>query len=160
MGRKRIQAEPLTNAEKQHRYRVNQKAKIEALTIAVQVPTAHTVPDITAMREQIKTELKQSWEPELKAERIAAERKKGRELAKRADQSYEQGITVGICKVAAFFISKDKDRLDITRTILSQFMIDRKTAEAALQADKRTKDITLSALDKSGVWGQLPSIIK
>ena len=126
MGRKRIQAEPLTNAEKQARYRASQKAKLEALKAAT--------------------------------ERIAAKRKRGRELAKKADQNYTHGRTVGICNSAAFLAGKD--RADIARAILSHFCVDRETAEAALQTDKRTKSITLESLDKSGAWGKSPWIIK
>ena len=164
MSRKRINKEPLTNAEKQRRYREKQKAVIKSLQVtAGKIPAITTeptaqAPDIAALREQIITELKKTWEPELKAERIAAERKKGRELAKKADQTYTQGRTAGICQAAAFFIGKD--RADIAQSLLTHFMIDREQATAALEADKRTKSMTLESLDKSGAWKAPPPIIK
>ena len=153
MPRKRINPKAvLTNAEKQRRYR----ARYNAMK-AAQVPAAETAPaavaeaqDRAAIREQVKAELKASWEPELKAERMAAERKRGRELAKKADQTYTLARTIGICSAAAFFIGKD--RIDITQALLSHFMIDRETARAALEADRRTNDLTFSMLDKSGAW--------
>ena len=155
MSRKRINKEPLTNAEKQRRYREKQKAKLESLKAAADGGPA---PDLAAMRETIKTELKTSWEPELKAERIAAQRKRGRELAKKADQSHDKGRIIGICMSAAFFIGKD--RADIARALLNHFMIDRETAAAALEADKRTRNMTLASLDKSGAWEAPPLVIK
>ena len=63
------------------------------------------------------------------------ERKKGRELAKKSDQSHEQGKIIGLCEAAAFFIGKE--RADIAKNLLSHFMIDREKATAALQADKK-----------------------
>ena len=157
MGRKRIHPEAnLSGAEKQKRYRAKRKAELEALK-AAQV-SAGAAPDLTALREQIETEIKQSWAGELQAERIAAERKEGRRLAKQADKNFTQGRTVGICNAAVYFVAKD--RTDITRALLSHFAIDRETAEAALQADKRTKSMTLETLDKSGVWGNQPPAIK
>jgi hypothetical protein len=158
MGRKRIGAEPLTGAEKQKRHREKVRAEMEDLRSAVQFSITETAPDTGIMREQIKAELKTSWEPELKAERIAAERKRGRELAKKADQTYTQGRTVGLCNAAAFFIGRD--RADIAQSLLSHFMIDRETARAALEADRRTKDLTFSMLENSGAWGKPPKVIK
>jgi hypothetical protein len=111
-----------------------------------------------AMRESVKAELKASWEPEVKQARIEAERIKGRELAKRADHSHEQGRTIGICEAAAFFIGRD--RTDIAQSLLAHFMIDREKAGAALQADKRRRSMTLAMLDKSGAWGKPPSILR
>ena len=154
MPRKRINEEaPLTDSEKQRRYREKQKAKLETLKSA-----AEEALDKTAIREQVKAELKKSWEPELKAERIAAERKQGREQAKRADQSHAQGRIIGICEAAAFFIGRD--RADITRALLDHFMIDRETAATALEADKRTKSLILASLDKAGAWKAPPKVIK
>jgi hypothetical protein len=124
----------------------------------VKVKTKEAVQDKAAIRESIKAELKTSWEPELKQARIEAERKKGRELAMRADQSHDQGRTIGICEAAAFFIGKD--RADIAKYLLSHFMIDREKAEAALQADKRTRSLTLASLDKSGAWGKPPPVLR
>ena len=156
MGRKRIYEQPLTGAEKQKRYREKRRSELEALKSA-QVP-AEGAPDMATIRESVKAELRKTWEPELKTERIAAERKQGRELAKRADQSHTHGRTIGICEAAAFFIGKD--RVDIAQTLLAHFMIDRDTAASALEADKRTKSLTLTSLDKSGAWGKPPKVIK
>ena len=94
----------------------------------------------------------------MKQARIAEQKKKGRELAKKADQSHAQGRIIGICEAATFFIGKE--RADIAKSLLSHFMIDREKAAAALEADKRTKSITLETLDKSKVWGKPPRIIK
>jgi len=149
MGRARIKAEPLTNAEKQRRHREKIKAEIDALK-AAGVPAGEPAPDMAAIREQIKAELKKSWEPELKAERIAAERKEGRNLARQKEKSHAHGRIEGICAAAAFFIGKD--RADIAAALLQHFMIDRETAAAALEADKRTRSMTLASLDKSGAW--------
>ena len=91
-----------------------------------------------------------AWEDMLKAERLVAARKQGRELAKRADKNFEHGRITGICATAAFLVSKD--RPDIAKIILSHFMVDREKAEGALQSDKRTRDIDLAYLTKSGVW--------
>ena len=160
MGRKRFNPDAvLSDAEKSKRYRDKRRAEIAALK-AAQNPAAGeaTPPDMAALREQVKTELRKSWEPELKAERISAERKKGRELAKKADQNYDRGHTVGICKAAGFFIGKD--RADIAQSLLTHFSIDRETAEAALQADRRIKNLTLESLDKAGAWGKPPKVIK
>ena len=98
----------------------------------------------------IKEELKSSWEPEFKQARIEAERKKGRELAKRADQNRTMGRVSALCDVACFFIGKD--RLDIARHVLEHFMVDREKAVAALESDKRVKSMTLAYLDRSGAW--------
>jgi len=147
MGRKRIHE---NQAERQKRYRERQKAIAETLKGSPAV-------DADALRESIKQELKKSWEPELKAERIASERKLGRELARNADKSHSQGRIEGICSAAVFFIGRD--RADITRALLSHFMIDRETAEAALQADKRTKSMTLASLDKAEAWKAPPPVI-
>ena len=151
MPRKRINEKaPLTNAEKQRRYRVKQKAKLESLKVAADGGAA--------MREAMKTDLKTSWEPELKQARIEAERKKGRELAKRADHTFTQARTIGICESAAFFVGRG--RADIAQSLLTHFMIDREKAASALEADKRTHSITLESLDKSGAWKTPPPIIK
>ena len=156
MPRKRINKEPLSNAEKQRRYREKKKAQGKKRTWT---DTAlASAPDLAVLREEIKKELRASWEPELKQARIEAERKKGRELAKQADRTFTQARTIGICETAAYFIGKD--RVDIAQHLLNHFMIDRETAEAALQADKRVKSITLESLDKSGAWKRPPLMIK
>jgi hypothetical protein len=140
MGRHPIGNKPLTNAEKVRRYRENLKAKA------------------AAVRETVKAELRASWEPELKGTLLSEQRKKGRELAKKADQSHEQGRITGICETAAFFIGKD--RVDITQIILSHFMIDHEKAAANLEADKRTKSLTLKSLVKAKAWGKPQPVIK
>lgn len=117
-----------------------------------QKPFNENAPGLAAMREAIKAELKKSWEPELKAERMAAERRQGRENARRSDQSRERGRTIGLCEAASFFIGKG--RPDIARHLLSHFMVDRDKAALALEADRRTKSVTLSSLDKSGAWNK------
>ena len=156
MPRKRIGKEPLTSAEKQRRYRERQKAQGKKRTWT---DTAEiTAPDMAALREQIIKELKKSWEPELKAERAAAERKKGRELAKKADQNYGRGRVEALCDVAAYFIGKD--RHDLAQFVLTHFMIDREKAAAVLEADKRTKSMTLSYLDNAGAWKPPPMILR
>jgi len=106
--------------------------------------------DIVTLRETIKAELKKSWEPELKAERLAAERKQGRKNADLADHSHESGRVTGLCEAASFFIRKG--RPDIAQHLLSHFLIDRSMAASALEADKRTKSMTLAYLDKSEIW--------
>ena len=151
MGRKRIQAEPLTAAEKQRRYRAKQKEKFDTL-VAIAIGTPADAPDMAALRESIKQELKASWEPELKVERMAAERKQGRELARQKDKNREHGRIEGICSAADFFIGRD--RVDIAQTLLSHFYIDREKAAAVLEADKRTKSMTLASLDRAGAWGK------
>jgi len=155
MGKRPIGAKPLTNAEKQRRYRASQKAKLE--TLKAQVPDAES-QDIAALRESIKQELRKTWEPELKAERTAAERKLGRELAKKADQSRSLGRITGLCEAADFFIGRG--RSDIAQSILAHFSIDREKAASALQADKRIKSLTLESLDKFKAWGKPPKVIK
>ena len=150
MGRKPLGQKPLTPAEKQRRYRAGQKQKIENLQTQALKMVSNVSIDLEYIRENVKTELKTSWEPELKQALVAEQKKKGRELAKKADQSYSQGRIAGICTAAAFFIGRD--RPDITQTLLSHFCIDRKTAEAVLQADKRVKNLTLESLDKAGAW--------
>ena len=158
MSRQRLGDKPLSNAEKQRRYRAKQKAEVERLQAAAQKPLLNTTFDSASLRETIKEELKTSWEPELKQARIEAERKKGREIAKKTDQNHEQGKIIGICEAAAFFTGKE--RPDIARSLLSHFMIDREKAAAALEADKRTKSLTLETLDKAKTWGKPPRIIK
>jgi len=152
MGRERIQAEPLTNAEKQRRFREKRREELTKLrTIEnIRVETAgHSYP-ISSMREVIKEELRRSWEPEAKAERIAAVRKQGRELAKRADLNHEWGRVTGICEAADFFVGTDRG--DIAKALLSHFMIDRGTAAGALEADRRTRSLILASLEKSEAW--------
>ena len=156
MGRKRMYEQPLTGAEKQKRYREKCRAELEALK-AFQVP-AEEAPDMAAIRDQAKAELRKSWEPELKAERIAAERKEGRRLARHKDKARENGRIEALCSAAAFFIGKD--RPDIARAMLTHYYIDREKAASVLEADKRTKSLTLAELDKAGAWGKPPTAIK
>jgi hypothetical protein len=111
----------------------------------------------SAIREEIRKELQKTWEQEAKKERMAAARKQGREIAKRADQNFTCGRNSGILNAASFFIGKG--RADIAQALLTHFMIDRDTAKAALEADKRTRSLTLAHLDKAGVWREAPKAI-
>ena len=162
MGRKPQGEKALSNTEKQKRYRERYNANRERLKVleaeleSLKAATKGSASE--ALRETIRQDLKKSWEPELKAERMAAERKMGRELAKKADQNRAQGRTAGICDTAVFFIGKD--RVDIAQSILKRFGIDRGSAAAALEADKRTKNLTLASLDKAGAWKAPPPAIK
>ena len=155
MSRKRIGKEPLTNAEKQRRYRAKQKNKIEDLKTA-----ARPVPalDIAALRESIKKELRETWEPEIKKERLKEQRKRARETVKQADFNFDRGRYFGIIQAAAFFIGQD--RADITRAVLAFYAIDRELAERILQGDKRTRSLTLAAFDRAKAWDPPPKVIK
>jgi hypothetical protein len=153
MGRKPVGDKPLSSAEKQWRYRERVRAKSEAMKA---VPPADL--DLASIRESIKKELRESWEPELKAERLAAERKEGRRLARLADRSSAQARVRGICDCAAFFIGKG--RVDIAQALLEYFVVTRDVAVDALEADKRTKSMTLASLDKSGAFNKPPSVIR
>jgi hypothetical protein len=90
------------------------------------------------------------WEEELHAERLKEARAEGRKLARNQDKTYWNGKVFGICQAAEFFIYKQ--RPDIAKALLDYYEIDREKAEAALQADKRVKSMTLTTLDKHGVW--------
>jgi len=59
---------------------------------------------------------------------------------------------------AAFFIGKD--RVDIAQHLLTHFMVDREKAEAVLQKDKRTKNLTLESLGKAGAWHKPSEIMR
>jgi hypothetical protein len=107
---------------------------------------------MTAIRESVKQELQQSWEPELKAMRLAEERKLGRELAKKADHNRRGGRIAGLCEAADYFIGKE--RPDIAQSLLAHFHVSRDDATAALQPDKRTKSLTLASLVKHKTWGK------
>lgn len=156
MPRKRINEKaPLTNAEKQRRYRANQKAKLESLKAAADGGAA---PDRAAMRETIKAELKTSWEPEARKERMREARQQARQRAKQADVNFDHGRYFGIIQAATYFIGKD--RADITRALLSYYCIDRELAERILQDDKRTKSLSLASLDRVKAWGKPPPDIK
>ena len=153
MGRKPHGEKALSNNEKQKLYRERYNAnreRVKALEAELEAfKTAASSED--ALRETIKQEL-------LKNERIAAERKLGRELAKKANQSRALGRTAGICEAAAFFLGRD--RVDIAQSLLTHFMIDQEKAKAALEPDKRTKSLALESLNKSGAWKAPPKVIK
>ena len=159
MGRKKIYE---NNSEKMKAYRENKKKKQEALKAEIAVLKASPALDFAineaAIRESVKQELRKSWEPGLKAERVAAERKKGRELAQKADQNYAHGRISGICDCAAFFAGKD--RPDLAQFLFSHFMVDRDMAVATLEMDKRTSSMTLKILDRTGAWKTPPAIIR
>jgi hypothetical protein len=150
MPRKRIHLDfPLTGAEKQSRYRTKQKAKIEALKTA-QVSAAEAAAlDMVAIMESIKKELQETWEPKLKAERIAAEQEAGREAARQKDKNFENGRITGICISAVFLARRDME--DMARNIIHFYDIDRETAARVLEADERTK-YAFGNLDKLKVW--------
>ena len=158
MANKMIGSAPMSNAEKQRRHREKKRAELEVLKKSPILPFEAQVPDETALREAIKAELKKSWEPELKAERLAEERKKGRELARRADHTAANARISAICDCADFFVRRD--RPDIAQHLLHYFMIDREKAVDALEEDKRTKSLTLASLDKSGAFNKPPSVIR
>jgi hypothetical protein len=148
MGRKRIKAEPLTNAQKQARFKIRQKEKMECLEAEVELlKTKLEAMNLDALRLQIKQELK----AELKA--------KPRKLEKDADrESYFRGKIVGVCESAAFYIGKD--RPDLAQFLLAHFLIDREKAQAALEADKRTKSLALESLDKYRAWNPPPKVLR
>lgn len=156
MGRKRIDEKPLTGAEKQRRYREKRRAELEALK-AAQVPA-----DQAAMRETIKAELRESWEPEVKQARIKEQRKQVREAAKQADYNFNKGRYFGIMQAAAYFIGIN--RPDITRVVLEIHGIDRQFADNTLQGvkeeDKRIHSVTLAMFDRAKAWDPPPKVIK
>jgi len=152
MPRKRIGAEPLSNAEKQRRYRESRRAMKKELEALKAQGAAQSAPDTGAIREQVKKELKETWEPEIKAGRMAAAKKQARENEKRKDRNFEHGRIDGLVTAAAYFCGAKIGRADIARALLSHFMIDREKAVAVLESDKRTKSMTLEILDKSGAW--------
>ena len=168
MGRKRFNPEAvLSDAEKSKRYRDKRRAEIEALKAAqVSAAAGDEGLDFTEyretlkaqLREQVKTELKLTWEPEAKKERMAEARKLARQAAKQANVDFEHGRYFGIITAASHFIGLD--RIDITRELLSYYHIDRDLADRILQNDKRTKSLTLTSLDKSGAWDKSPPVIK
>jgi len=94
------------------------------------------------------------WEKMLKKEQLAEARKEGRRLARFQDTSRSDGRIAGICDAANFFIGRD--RVDIAQALLKHFMVDRDRAEAALQADKRTRSMTFASLDKVSAWFKTP----
>lgn len=104
------------------------------------------------------SEAESRLEAEKRAERLKAARAEGRRLARSQDNTRRNGYIDGICAAAAFFVRKD--RADIARSLLAEFYIDRPAAEAALQEDKRTKNMTLTSLDKARAWDAPPSIIR
>jgi hypothetical protein len=157
MPNRMIGTKPLSNAEKQKRYRAKQKAEIDVLRATPILPFAEPVNKKT-IREEIKQELIKSWEPEMKAAKIAEQRKKVRELIKRTDDTFKNARTIGICDCAAYFIGKD--RVDIAQHLLHHFMITKDDAKDALEDDKRTKSMTFEMLDKAGAWGIPPRIIE
>jgi hypothetical protein len=140
----------MTPAERMRAYRLRkQEAGFK------QVNTWQAADETVAEKEQAK---KVQWKKELEHEQLLAARKEGRRLARLQDTSRADGRIAGICAAADFFVGKD--RTDIAQHLLTYFMIDRTKAEAALQADKRTKNVTLESLDKAGAWHEPPPIIK
>lgn len=158
MARERIESEKvLSGAEKQKRHREKRKAELTRLRAAAQILAeeesrkiesfkrqieAEKVMEVAAIREQIKSELEKSWEPELKAVRIATERDRGRELAEQADQSFEKGRVTGICEAARFLILRSER--DLAKNLLSHCSISQEIATAA--------DDKAYILSKNGAW--------
>jgi len=134
MARQRINPKaPLTNAEKQRRYREKRKEEMYTLKAYKKVrenePSAHVL-----------------------AAKLAAE------TAQDMAAISEHGRIIGICEAAYFFIEKNKN--DIAQHLLSHFMIDRDKAAAALEADKRTSSISLKRMDKARAWSKPAGILK
>jgi len=150
-----IGAVALTPAERQRRFRQKRKDELEVLKAT---PGLNFIVDEQAIREKIRKEYLESFEVQVKKEKLAEERKKGRELAKNADKNYENGRITGICQAAEFFIGKD--RADIARALLAYFYIDRETVRQVLDTDKRTKSMTLERLDKIKAWDPPPDVIR
>jgi len=159
----------MTAAERQRKHRRKVKEELVDLraykrvrdaepSAAVQAAemAARMTPATNELREQVKKELREAWEPELKAARINEQRKEGRRLARQADHNFENGRFLGIIQTAAHFARINPD---ITRAILAFFVIDREKAAAILAGDKRTKSPTLALLDTARAW-QPPKGIK
>jgi uncharacterized protein YnzC (UPF0291/DUF896 family) len=151
----KIKSVALTPAEKQRRYRQKKNDEIQVLKTT---PGLNFTVDEQAIREEIRKEYLQSFEVQLKKERLAEERKKGRELAKNADKNHEHGRVMGLCQAAEFFIGRD--RADIAQALLAYFYIDRDKAREAIDTDKRSKSMTLESLDKHKAWDTPPKIIR
>jgi hypothetical protein len=115
-------------------------------------PADEIILDMAAIRESVKQELQASWEPELKAMRLAEERKQARAIAKNADHDRRDDRIAGLCEAADYFITKE--RPDIAQSLLAHFHVSRDDATAALQPDKRTKSLTLASLVKHKAWGK------
>jgi len=145
MGRKPIGAEPLTNAQKQARFKARQLEKIESLET-----------EVKTLKAELETAKLALAKTEPKTERPKRENKKAKE---NEHKSYERGRIVGKCSSASFFLGRERNRADIARFLLSYFKISREDAKAALQADRRTKSLTLEMLDKHRAWDEPPSII-
>jgi hypothetical protein len=141
----------LTPAEKMRAYRKRkQEAGLKQLNIWVNAGDAAPPESTGSHRDQ--------WKEELKHEQLTAARKEGRRLARLQDNSSANGYTAGICAAAAYFIGME--RTDIAQYLLTHFMITREISEAALQTDKRTKNLTLERLDKAGAWNKPPPILR
>ena len=145
----------LTPAERQRRYRQKRKDELQVLKAT---PALNFTVDEQAIREQIRKEYLESFEVQVKKERLAEERKKGRELAKNADKNHEHGRVMGLCQAAEFFIGRE--RPDIAQALLAYFYIDRDRAREAIDTDKRTKSMTIERLDKYKAWDTPPKIIR
>ena len=145
----------LTPAEKIRSYRERKKAKglkqvNRWLRTGEPSEDASEVPENTDSRRA-------KWEAELRKEQLAEARKEGRRLARLQDTSRADGRVEALCDVAVYFIGKH--RTDIAQFVLEHFIITRDKAAAVLEADKRTKSMTLSALDRAGAWEKPPMIL-
>ena len=145
MGRKPIGAEPLTNAQKQARFKARQLEKIESLEI-----------EVKTLKAELETTKLALTKTESKTERRKRETKEAKE---NEHKSYRRGCIVGKCESAFYFVDKNVDRADIAQFLLSYFMISRKDAETALQADNSTRSPILEMLDKHITWYEPPPLI-
>ena len=144
----------MTPAEKMRAYRLRQKEKgFKQVNSWVQADGTETAG---AAEPGSAESRRAQWEAELQAEKLKAARAEGRKLARQKDKTQRNGYINGLCTAAAFFVSHD--RHDIAQHLLQHFMIDRESAEGALQADRRVKSITLETLDRAGAWDKPPPL--
>jgi hypothetical protein len=157
--RKRIGDKPLTNAEKQRRYREKRKAQGLKRAEAWQDTTGKVIPKKGKAQvvDNKAAERRAAWEAELKQEKLKAAKAEGRRLAREADNSRENGRIEGILAAANFL---GRSNPAIAQFLTKYFMIDRERAEAVLQEDKRTKSMTLASLDKIKAFDPPPPMVK
>ena len=157
MPRTRINAEPLNPAERQKRYREKRRAELEELKSAAQVAAGKPIQDLKMIREEIRKELQESWEPKMKQALLKEQRNEARQQAREKYSSFEQGVISGHCSIALWFCGKNRD--DIAYEILKYLNITREDAVAVLENDLRSKywaGSTIGQLDKYKVWEYIP----
>jgi hypothetical protein len=141
----------MTAAEKMRAYRLRkQEAGFKQVNRWAKPGDAPAKPDNDAESRHARREA------ELQSEKLKAARAEARRIERHKDKSRNNGRIEGICETAAFLLRKH--RKDIAQILLANFYIDRETAEAALQEDKRTKSLTLNSLDKGGAWEKPPPL--